>query len=113
MAGTLYNSFDVTVTMAVAANTYTAIRSIQIYDAFTVCTGASVGGTMTVSTPGGALSDAMLCAVDEVVVRADTLDASNNLVAAAGVLTVTANAAADRGTVVCRCFISGSGVALA
>ena len=112
MAGTLYDSFLVQGTVtAGGTTTHTAVRALEIYDAQVYATATNGGGTVKVTTPGGDLSDAMVCATDTNLVRADTMDSTNKLVAAAGTLSFVGAAAAD-GVATVHCFVTASGTAL-
>lgn len=75
--------------------------SAEIIDAWVVCTSANASGTMKVQTAGTVahdVTDAMICAVNKVVVKAGTIDDDYNIVSEDGIQIVS-HAAADRGFV--------------
>ena len=62
-----------------------------ILDAHVICTAASSGGTVQIKTGADspvAISDAMICAVDKVLVRAASIDDAYNVVGADGIIAV-------------------------
>jgi len=69
--------------------TFTIPVGAKIIDAKVICTGANSGGTVQIKTGGAsAISDAMICAVDKVVVRAGAIDNAYNVVGSTGVIAV-------------------------
>lgn len=114
MAGTLYESFLVQGVVTGGANqTHTVVRAIEVYDATVFATGAQAGGTVTITTAAGAVTDTIDCAVDGTIARADTIDDANKLAAAGSTLTFTVAGAATAGVATAHCFVTGSGTALA
>lgn len=114
MAGTLYEAFLVQgVVTGGASQTHTVVRALEIYDASVYATGAQAGGTVTVTTATGAVTDAMACAVDGAISRADTINDARVLAPVASTLTFTAAGAATAGVCTAHCFVTGSGTALA
>lgn len=93
---------------AAAGVSYVVPRDLTVVDISVVCTAASGGGTMTVSGPGGAISDAIVCAVDTVVTRAGTINDANASLTAGQSITVTSNGAADRGRVIVFCHATSA-----
>ena len=70
----------------------------QIEDAIVQCTVASGTGTITVKNGSTAITDAMVCAEDKVIVRAGTIDNSVNSITTSTVLTAITHATGDAGT---------------
>jgi len=114
MAGTLYNTMLVQGVVTGGANqTHTVVRAIEIYDATVFATATQGGGSITITTAGGAATDAIDCASDGVVDRATRLNDANKLAAAGSTLTFTVGGAATAGVATVHCFVTGSGTALA
>jgi len=77
----------------------TVFANMRIVDVVVNCTTANAGGTLTVSDGTNDITDAIACAVLDVVDRAGTIDSTYATVSAGSSLTVTANGALDRGVV--------------
>lgn len=75
-----------------------------IDDVIVQCTTANAAGTLKLTDGTNDITDAMICAVDKVVVRAGTIDDAYSTLALNGTIKVVSNGAADRGkvTIVCR-----------
>lgn len=82
---------------ATGGDDYTLTRPGTVIDAWVVCTAANAQGTILIGKGASAITDAMICAVDKVVVHAGTIDDANALFATGDSLRFTANGAADRG----------------
>lgn len=72
---------------------------MEILDVIVQCTTANTSGTLLISESANAITNAMICAVDKVIVRAGTIDDAFSKMSAGDTLKVTANGNADRGTV--------------
>lgn len=72
---------------------------IRILDVIVECTGANASGTVTLTDGTNPITDAMVMAVDKVIVRAGTIDDAYASLAAGASLVADKNAAADKGTV--------------
>ncbi len=97
------------ITAAITADaTSTAVQftipfACRIVDIIVECTTASGSGTATVRKVTTAISDAMIMAVDKVIVRAGTIDDAQSTLAAGNNVNVITNGAADRGKVTLVC----------
>ena len=104
--GTLLNRMPITIKYQIAADAtggltaYTAEFPMEVVNAHVICTTANASGTVTLRKATSAISDAMICAVDKVVVNAGTIDDANSTLAKGDTLTVVANGAADRGMII-------------
>jgi hypothetical protein len=67
----------------------------EVIDAIVMCTASSAGGTLTVKKGSTAITDAMICAVDKVIVRAGTIDDAQSTLAEGDAVSVDANQAAN------------------
>lgn len=98
------------ITAAIEADaTSTAVQftipfACRIVDIIVECTTASGSGTATVRKVTTAISDAMIMAVDKVIVRAGTIDDAQSTLAAGNDVNVITNGAADRGFVTLVCI---------
>jgi hypothetical protein len=68
-----------------------------VVDAIVECRAANVAGTLTLKKGSTAITDAMICAVDKVIVRAGTIDDAQSTLAEGDAVSVDANGASDRG----------------
>lgn len=100
MAPVLYINYAVTAD-ATSGLTITSNLpfAIEILDVIVQCTTANALGTLKLTDGTNDITDAMVCAVDKVIVRAGTIDDAYSGLAAASTIKVVANGAADRGTV--------------
>jgi hypothetical protein len=69
----------------------------EVVDVVVMCTAANTSGTLTLKKGSTAITDAMICAVDKVIVRAGTIDDAVSTLAEGDTVTVDANGASDRG----------------
>lgn len=86
-----------------SAVAFTIPFACRIVDIIVECTAASGSGTATVRKVTTAISDAMIMAVDKVIVRAGTIDDAQSTLAAGNNVNVITNGAADRGVVTLVC----------
>jgi hypothetical protein len=100
---TIHVLIEVTSDATGAGLSFVIPRALTIIDASVTCSAANGAGTLIVNGPGGAITDAMICAVDTTVVRAATIDDANAAIAAGASVTVVANGAADRGDILLTC----------
>lgn len=80
-----------TATDGAGAESYTLTRGLRVFDVSAIKTSASAGGeTLTVSSTGDAITDAISLAVaDQAIVRAAQIDDDHNRIASGGILRVT------------------------
>jgi hypothetical protein len=71
----------------------------QAVDVIVMCTTANSSGTLTLKN-GTAITDAIVCAVDKVIVRAGTIDDAYYTLYPTSSVTVDANGANDRGIMI-------------
>lgn len=80
----------------------------RIMDVVVRCDGANAGGTARLNTgaagAGTNITDAIICAVDQVVTRAGTINDAVAVIPAAGSLSVVLNAAGDSGNIDIYCI---------
>lgn len=76
-----------------------APMKFEILDVTVQARAASASGTAKLTDGTNDITDAMILAVDKVIVRAGTIDDVYSEIAASGTLTVVTNGAADRGLV--------------
>lgn len=70
---------------------------LEIVDVVVQCTASNVAGTLQVRRLTTPVTDAMICAVADAVVRMGTIDVAERLITAGETLNILANGAADRG----------------
>ncbi len=111
MAGNLLAGFAITGTVTGGVNTTCTItRAITMYDAtLTPLAGTGGGQTVTVTSAGGAFTEALACAAAETIARPALLTNANAPCAAASVLTFT-NSGTAIGTCNAHCTMDGSAV---
>jgi hypothetical protein len=73
--------------------------NMVVVDVWVECTTANVAGTLTLRKATTAITDAMICAVDKVVVRAGTIDNAQSTILTTDSINVISNGAADRGII--------------
>lgn len=71
----------------------------EVIDVIVQCRATNAGGTMTLKKGSTAITDAMICAVDKVIVRAGTIDDAQSTLKEGDSVSVDANGASDRGLV--------------
>lgn len=76
---------------------------LRIRDVIVECTGANASGTLKLTDGTTDITNAMICAVDKVIVRAGTIDDAKSSLAEGASIVVIANGASDRGTVTIIC----------
>lgn len=92
--------FTIPVTIAADATggqTVTVPYDLKVIEIIVQCTAANGSGTLTLRQGTTAISDAMICAVDKVIVRAGTLDDDETTITTSESINVIANGASDRG----------------
>lgn len=77
--------------------TVTVPYDLKIFEVIVQCTSANASGTLTLRNGTTAITDAIVCAVDKVIVRAGTLDDAETTITTSESINVIANGAADRG----------------
>ncbi len=84
---------------ATGALSITVPYNMIIMDVWVECTTANASGTLTLRKATTAITDAMICAVDKVVVRAGTIDDAQSTILTTDSINVISNGAADRGII--------------
>ena len=95
--------FKVTADASIALPIAGLVEGDEIIDVHLICTAANASGTLTLEDGAGDdISDAMICAVDKVVVRAGTIDDAKSVLPATGaaIISVGGTATDTRGIVV-------------
>lgn len=96
-------TFAIHADCSAAAGTIAVIAStpfrMKIVDVIVQCIGAVALGTAQVAVGVNPVTDAIVCAVNKVVVRAGTIDAAYATVAAGSAINVVKHAAADQALV--------------
>lgn len=91
-------TFAVTVD-ATGALSITIPFNMVIVDVWVECTTANANGTLTLRKSTTAITDAMICAVDKVIVRVGTIDDAQSTLLTTDSINVISNGAADRGKI--------------
>lgn len=94
----IYVHFAVTAD-ATSGLTITIPLDMLIVDVIVECTTANASGTLALRKTTTAITDAMICAVDKVIVRAGTIDDAQSTILTTDSINVIANGAADRGKI--------------
>lgn len=100
----IYLTASIEAAANVTAVSFTVPVACEVVDIIVQTRAANAAGTATVRKVATAISDAMIMAVDKVIVRAGTIDDAQSTLAAGDNVNVITNGAADRGfvTLVCR-----------
>ena len=84
---------------ATSALSITIPYDMIIVDVIVECTTANASGTLTLRKSTTAITDAMICADDKVIVRAGTIDDAQSTILTTDSINVISNGAADRGKI--------------
>jgi hypothetical protein len=71
--------------------------AMEVVDVIVQCTAANGSGSLTLKKGSTAVTDAIACVTDKVIVRAGTIDDSVSTFAAGDAVSIDANGAGDRG----------------
>lgn len=95
---------DIDAAANATAKSVTVPFACEVVDVIVQSRAASASGTATLRKVTTAISDAMVMAVDKVIVRAGTIDDAQSSLSAGDDLNVITNGANDRGlvTIVCK-----------
>ena len=109
-SGQINNTIEIRIVIDADASggfSVTAPRALTIVDATVVATATNGGGTLTVSSGGNGITDAIACATNDAIDRAASIDSTFATLSSGASITVTANGAGDRGEVTLFCHAPG------
>jgi hypothetical protein len=107
MSAVIQDTLQIVITVSADATggvEYIVPRNLTVVGVDVIATATDAGGTLTVSSANGNITNALACAAANTAARATTITTANASFVAGAVITVTANQAATRGVVIVSCL---------